>query len=179
MFPAPWPQDSADMDRVEKCFYFMGTLFAKCIQDSRLIDMPLSTPFLKLMCQGEVGHHITQKYSLSKASSNMTESYQSSEGSDIVIGVEDTDKELILDPPKSRGPACPPWYAGILTDEDFEMVDPHRASFLKQLRELAARKQKILKDRSLSEDKKNLLLQQLALPNPGLPSAGVFLEDLG
>ncbi|KAK3576282.1 hypothetical protein CHS0354_036017 [Potamilus streckersoni] len=179
LFPAPWPQDSADMDRVEKCFYFMGTLFAKCIQDSRLIDMPLSTPFLKLMCQGEVGHHITQKYSLSKASSNMTESYQSSEGSDIVIGVEDIDKELIFDPPKSRGPACPPWYAGILTDEDFEMVDPHRASFLKQLRELAARKQKILKDRSLSEDKKNLLLQQLALPNPGLPSAGVFLEDLG
>jgi len=29
-------------------------LLAKAIQDSRLFDMPLSTPFLKLLCQGDV-----------------------------------------------------------------------------------------------------------------------------
>ena len=27
---------------------------AKALQDGRLVDLPLSTPFLKLLCQGDV-----------------------------------------------------------------------------------------------------------------------------
>merc|ERR550532_1450103 len=42
LFPAPLPQDSANMEKVEKHFRFMGNFFAKCIQDSRLVDIPLS-----------------------------------------------------------------------------------------------------------------------------------------
>lgn len=180
LFPAPWPQDSSDLDRIEKLFCFLGTLLAKSIQDNRLIDLPLSVPFLKLMCMGEVGHHITKQYtmSLDKASSNMTESV-TSEGSDIFSGGEEIEKELILDPPKLKGPVAPPWYSGILSEEDLDFIDPHRSSFLKQLRELSAKKQKILKDKWMSEDQKNIALQELALPNPTIPSAGVFLEDLG
>ena len=180
LFPAPWPQDSSDLDRIEKLYQFLGILLAKCIQDSRLIDLPLSVPFLKLMCMGEVGHHITKQYTLSldKASSQMTESV-TSEGSDIFSSGEEIDKELILDPPKIRGPISPPWYSGILSEEDLDFIDPHRSSFLKQLRELSAKKQKILKDKAMSEDQKNIALQELALPNPTIPSAGVFLEDLG
>ena len=179
LFPAPWPQDCADLDRIENLFHFLGILLAKCIQDSRLIDLPLSVPFLKLMCMGEVGHNITQQYtqSLAKTSNNMTESV-TSEGSEIFTG-EDFDKELILDPPKPRQPMVPPWYEGILSEDDMDIIDPHRSGFLKQLRELAAKKQRIIKDRTMSEDKKNICLQELALPDPRIPSAGVFLEDLG
>lgn len=154
-------------------------MLAKCIQDSRLIDLPLSVPFLKLMCMGEVGHNITQQYtqSLARTTSNMTESV-TSEGSEIFMG-EEMDKELILDPPKLRHPVVPPWYEGILSEDDMDIIDPHRSGFLKQLRELAAKKQKIMKDKTMSEDQKNLCLQELALPDPRIPSAGVFLEDLG
>lgn len=106
-----------------------------------------------------------------RVGSGMTESYHSEIG-DIISSTEDIDKEFILDPPKLRQPLTPPWYQGILKDEDFEIIDPHRAGFLRQLRDLADRKQKILKDRSLSEDRKNLLIQDLALENR------VHLEDL-
>ena len=41
---------------MERLFYFLGTLLAKCVQDGRLIDIPLSQPFLKLVCMGELGH---------------------------------------------------------------------------------------------------------------------------
>ncbi|XP_064604069.1 LOW QUALITY PROTEIN: E3 ubiquitin-protein ligase HECTD1-like [Liolophura sinensis] len=181
LFPAPLPQDSADMERVERLFSFMGTLLAKCIQDSRLIDMPLSRPFLKLMCMGEVGHNITQQFSelAHRLGEDMTGSWTSQLSDHMISSTEDMDKELILDPPKFRQPATPPWYAGILTDEDLEIVNPHRAVFLKQLRELANRKQKIVNDKELSEDQKNLLLQELALENPSNPQMAVRLEDLG
>lgn len=179
LFPAPWPQDCADLDRVETLFHFLGILLAKCIQDSRLIDLPLSVPFLKLMCMGEVGHNITQQYtqSLARTTGYMTESV-TSEGSEIFVG-DEMDKELILDPPKPRHPVVPPWYEGILSEDDMDIIDPHRSGFLKQLRELAAKKQKIIKDKTMSEDQKNISLQELALPDPRIPSAGVFLEDLG
>ena len=78
LFPAPLPQDSAICDHAEQLFWFLGThkslnivsfcksnfqiffflfegvFLAKALQDGRLVDLPLSTPFLKLLCQGEV-----------------------------------------------------------------------------------------------------------------------------
>ena len=54
LFPAPLPQSSDDVDRVESLFHFMGTFLAKCIQDGRIVDMPFSRPFLKMLCMGEV-----------------------------------------------------------------------------------------------------------------------------
>ncbi|XP_071078576.1 E3 ubiquitin-protein ligase HECTD1-like isoform X2 [Haliotis cracherodii] len=180
LFPAALPQDSADMDRVERIFFFLGTLLAKCLQDNRLIDLPLSRPFLKLMCMGEVGHNIAQQYhDLSqKGYGNMLESWHS-ESSDMITSIEEIEKEMKMDQPKSRHNLLTPWFAGILTEEDFEIVNPHRAAFLRQLRDLSAKKQRILKDKSLSEDQKNILLEELALPNPADPCMAVRLEDLG
>ncbi|KAK7886641.1 hypothetical protein WMY93_026262 [Mugilogobius chulae] len=40
---------------------------------------------------------------------------------------EDSKSEFILDPPKPKPPA---WYHGLLTWDDFQHVNPHRASFL-------------------------------------------------
>jgi len=55
LFPAPLPQNDYDrMADIETLFHCIGTLFAKCIQDGRLVDIPLSRPLLKLMCGGDM-----------------------------------------------------------------------------------------------------------------------------
>lgn len=50
LFLAPLPQDAPDMERVAKLFYILGIFLAKSLQDSRLVDIPLSLSFLKLLC---------------------------------------------------------------------------------------------------------------------------------
>lgn len=51
LFPAPLPQNSSQCDSAVTLFSFLGTLIAKVFQDNRLIDLPFSQPFLKLISQ--------------------------------------------------------------------------------------------------------------------------------
>ena len=51
LFPAPLPQDSVLCQQASSLFWTLGVFMAKTLQDSRLVDLPLSTPFLKLLCQ--------------------------------------------------------------------------------------------------------------------------------
>ena len=163
------------MERVEKHFHFLGTLLAKCLQDNRLIDLPLSRPFLKLMCLGDVGQNLTQQH---RGYGSMLESWHS-ESSDMITSIEESEKEMKLEGSRTRLSPSQPWYHGVLTEEDFEMVDQHRATFLRQLRELSAKKQRVLKDRSISQDQKNILLEELMLPGTTEHPLPVRLEDLG
>ncbi len=50
LFPAPWPQNSPSLSAVVKVMDLLGMFVAKCIQDGRRVDLPLSTSFFKLMC---------------------------------------------------------------------------------------------------------------------------------
>lgn len=52
LFPAPLPQDAPDTDRVVRMFNVLGVFIAKSLQDNRLVDIPLSLPFLKLLSSG-------------------------------------------------------------------------------------------------------------------------------
>ena len=54
LFPAPLRQDGAMCARVADLFWFLGAFLAKTLQDNRLVDLPLSRPFLKILCQGEI-----------------------------------------------------------------------------------------------------------------------------
>ncbi|XP_013177652.1 PREDICTED: E3 ubiquitin-protein ligase HECTD1 isoform X2 [Papilio xuthus] len=54
LFPATLPQDSPACDKVCKYFWFLGVFLAKVLQDGRLVDLPLSEPFLRLMCGEEL-----------------------------------------------------------------------------------------------------------------------------
>ncbi|XP_026315369.1 E3 ubiquitin-protein ligase Ufd4 isoform X2 [Hyposmocoma kahamanoa] len=54
LFPASLPQDSPICDKVCKYFWFLGVFLAKVLQDGRLVDLPLSEPFLRLMCGEEL-----------------------------------------------------------------------------------------------------------------------------
>nr|XP_049696412.1 E3 ubiquitin-protein ligase Ufd4 isoform X8 [Helicoverpa armigera] len=54
LFPAPLPQDSPICDTVCKYFWFLGVFLAKVLQDGRLVDLPISEPFLRIMCGEEL-----------------------------------------------------------------------------------------------------------------------------
>ena len=54
LFPAPLPQDNTICNRVADLFWFLGAFLAKTLQDNRLVDLPLSRSFLKMLCQGEI-----------------------------------------------------------------------------------------------------------------------------
>ncbi|XP_075359194.1 E3 ubiquitin-protein ligase HECTD1 isoform X11 [Mycteria americana] len=184
LFTAPFPQDSDELERITKLFHFLGIFLAKCIQDNRLVDLPISKPFFKLMCMGDIKNNMSKLIYESRGDRDLhcTESQSEAsteEGHDsLSVGSleEDSKSEFILDPPKPKPPA---WFNGILTWEDFELVNPHRARFLKEIKDLAIKRRQILSNKSLSEDEKNTKLQELMLKNPSGSGPPLSIEDLG
>ncbi|XP_047650424.1 E3 ubiquitin-protein ligase HECTD1 isoform X5 [Phacochoerus africanus] len=184
LFTAPFPQDSDELERITKLFHFLGIFLAKCIQDNRLVDLPISKPFFKLMCMGDIKSNMSKLIYESRGDRDLhcTESQSEAsteEGHDsLSVGSfeEDSKSEFILDPPKPKPPA---WFNGILTWEDFELVNPHRARFLKEIKELAIKRRQILSNKGLSEDEKNTKLQELVLKNPSGSGPPLSIEDLG
>ncbi|KAG8449614.1 hypothetical protein GDO86_016307 [Hymenochirus boettgeri] len=184
LFISPYPQDSEELDRVTRLCHFLGIFLAKCIQDNRLVDLPISKPFFRLMCMGDIKSNMSKLLYASRGeeSEHCTESQSEASTEDghdtLSVGSfeEDSKSEFILDPPKPKPPA---WFQGILTWEDFELVNPHRARFLRDIRELAVKRRQILGNRCLSEDEKNTQLQELMLKNPSGSGPPVSIEDLG
>ncbi|XP_049940581.1 E3 ubiquitin-protein ligase Ufd4 isoform X3 [Schistocerca serialis cubense] len=164
LFPAPLPQDSAACDRATKYFWFLGVFLAKVLQDNRLVDLPLSQPFLKLMCGGDLVSGIGP-------SSNIRPSDDDPMTSSLLS--EESEKELELDPPKPMFiTESRPWFHNILGPEDLAVVDPERGKFLSQLSELSIRKARIMQDNTLSPEARAHQVANLAL------CGGVRLEDL-
>ncbi|CAI5697222.1 unnamed protein product [Oreochromis niloticus] len=196
LFPAPFPQDSEELERITKLFYFLGIFLAKCIQDNRLVDLPISQPFFKLLCMGDIKSNMSKLLYQSRSSPqghdperphlqpflllSEVQSEASTEESQETYSVgsfdEDSKSEFIMDPPKPKPPA---WYHGILTWDDFQLINPHRASFLKEVKDLAVKRRQILASKSLSEDEKNTRLQDLMLKNPLGSGPPLSVEDLG
>lgn len=59
--------------------------------------MPLSRPFLKLMCMGEVGHSLSQQFGdTTRTPSTLGESWHS-ESSDLIASIEEVEKEMKFD----------------------------------------------------------------------------------
>ncbi|XP_041069866.1 E3 ubiquitin-protein ligase HECTD1 isoform X1 [Carcharodon carcharias] len=186
LFSAAFPQDSEEMDRITKLFHFLGIFLAKCVQDNRLVDIPISKPFFKLMCMGDIKSNMSKllheygtqvdgnlHYIESQSEASTEEGHDS-----ISVGSfdEDSKSEFILDPPKPKPPG---WFHGILTWEDFELVNPHRARFLKEIKELSVKRRQILSNRAFSEDEKNTQLQELTLKNRSGSGPPLGIEDLG
>ncbi|XP_076022165.1 E3 ubiquitin-protein ligase HECTD1 isoform X2 [Genypterus blacodes] len=192
LFPAPFPQDSEELERIIKLFHFLGVFLAKCIQDNRLVDLPVSQPFFKLLCMGDIKSNMSKLLYQTRSSPqgqdperfqlllSEVRSEASTEESQETYSVgsfdEDSKSEFIMDPPKPKPPA---WYHGILTWDDFQLVNPHRAGFLKEVKELGVKRRLILASKSLSEDEKNTRLQDLMLRNPLGSGPPLSIEDLG
>ena len=224
LYPAPLPQDAPDTERVARLFMVLGVFLAKSLQDSRLVDLPLSLPFLKLLCwsrNSDTGSLLCpdgttiQVFDDATCSlENLDESYTdttneldlpqpSLEENENAINKMDSEsskeRELIeeeeeqeelskeenseLSKTKESVEEIPlksvasSWFEGIMNDNDFMVVDPHRASFLKQLQELVATKKEILSDDSLSSNQKKAMITALKLKTTNGVECSV--EDLG
>ena len=221
LFPAPLPQDAPDTERVAKLFYVLGIFLAKSLQDSRLVDIPLSLSFLKLLaCSASPPNgKTTLAYSRSSlqviddascsledlvecsdTTNELDQPQPSVEENENAINKLDLDsikerelieeeeelskeenselrktKESVEEMPST--PVKPSWFDSILDDSDMEVVDPHRATFLKQLQELVARKNDILKDNLLTVNEKRAKISELKLKTAHGVECSV--DDLG
>lgn len=185
LFPAPRPHDDPDMPRVEELFRFIGRFFAKCIQDGRLVDLPLARPFLKLLCMS--GTRDVSRYAFSDWSASSAVG-ETTVDDDDRTPTEENAKELSLDAVPSTTSSVPcggsgltltraasrAWYAGLLNDDDFAIIDPMRARFLCELRVLLSQYQAIQANAELDDDERRVLVEKLCLGHNGAK-----LDDLG
>lgn len=177
LFPAPLPQNSEICDRVSKYFWFLGVFIAKVLQDMRLVDLPLSNSFLKLLCHNKVlsrGVHQIQSNPVSEdpmTSSVVSEDSELAETcSKLLSGVGgNTNTEYNTATPSS-------WYDGILAYENLAEIDPIRYEFIRELQELVARKQAVESDASLTPEQRREYLAALKLCTKR--NEEIDLEDL-
>lgn len=189
LFPAPMPQNnSPQIDHVIKLFYFMGIFIAKALQDNRLVDLPLSQPFLKLICQAGIQMKLNETNTniiMKSGNLNIIED----EDDLIECNVQLTEDDLLLREREELGRKArvkrekhemktKGWHHGVLDHNDLYLVNPIQARFLQQLSELAQQKHKILADNSLTWEDRNNQIRNLCIPlsQAQLP---VRLEDLG
>ncbi|KAI4462742.1 e3 ubiquitin-protein ligase trip12 [Holotrichia oblita] len=170
LFPAPLPQNSEVCDIAVKYFWFFGVFLAKVLQDNRLVDLPLSKSFLKLMCHGEIQNTVNERIGFAGLKRSGDEDIMTSS-----LISEESEKELEFDPPKLNLDDKKSWYNGILNQEDLGDIDPIRASFLRQIQDLVKQKHKIMQDHTLSVEAKTHQIQNLCLNHSSGP---VLLEDL-
>ncbi|KAH8341323.1 hypothetical protein KR059_002696 [Drosophila kikkawai] len=165
LFPAPLPQNTEISEKVLKYFWFFGVFVAKVLQDMRLVDIPLSTSFLQLLCHNKVLSRNLHKVISDRRNGDL--SVVSEEESDIL---DTCTKLLRTDGNKSNA------FGGILSLENLKEIDPTRYQFLQELQNLIMRKQAIDFDDTLSAERKQELIDELKLHTQN--GLEVSLEDL-
>ncbi|XP_036321102.1 E3 ubiquitin-protein ligase Ufd4 isoform X1 [Rhagoletis pomonella] len=187
LFPAPLPQNSEICDRVSKYFWFLGVFLAKVLQDMRLVDLPLSNSFLKLLCHNKVLSRGVHQVQSNPVSEDLMTSSVVSEDSELA----ETCSKLLggVGSGNTEYNAGSTWYDGILTYENLAEIDPIRYEFIKELQDLVSRKQALEGDASLTREQRRdqlaalklrtkqdeeVDLQDLALTFTYLPSSSVY-----
>uniref|UniRef100_H2Z0Z8 E3 ubiquitin-protein ligase n=1 Tax=Ciona savignyi TaxID=51511 RepID=H2Z0Z8_CIOSA len=167
LFPAPLPQDN--IDEVVGLFGFLGTLLAKCLQDSRLIDLPLSTSFIKLICrespicpQSQVGICLTQLNEAITIFISCSIQYSVIKTCNITVTSSDTSQSNLA--------------TGVLGLSDLVSIDPARHTFLAKLVALSDERDEIMNNGSLSDAEKTHKVEGLLLDYNGTKCK---VEDLG
>ncbi|KAJ6913754.1 E3 ubiquitin-protein ligase UPL4 isoform X1 [Populus alba x Populus x berolinensis] len=74
LFPRPWPSsvdasDAAQFSEVIKKFFLLGQIVAKALQDGRVLDLPFSKAFYKLILQQEKKNYGIQPFGIENSSS--------------------------------------------------------------------------------------------------------------
>jgi len=178
LFPSPMPQDSPACSAVSGLFWTLGVFLAKTLQDNRLMDLPLSTPFLKLLCQGEVSHSVKAERPVVSSSPDMLEDIMTSSTNNIMTSSTNnimTNSMLSVVSEESEASSeigSQVWWHGLLDLSDLVEVDPGRGSVLVKLQQLVAAKTAIMADDSLTEEERQLAVEDLTLD-------GARVEDLG
>lgn len=168
MFPAPLPQDSEKMDEICQLFLFLGIFLAKCVQDNRLIDIPLSEPFFKMLCAGK-GKYAKLSRTLSQTSEMVSECSvfdddddASSIDASVTTSVEKLDAH---------------YFSDVLTEKDFSLIHPNKAKFMEHLKTFISKRDTILSDDTLDHEERTEKLENVMFVTEH--GHECKLEDLG
>ena len=141
LFPAPYPGDVVPLS-VLRCFYMMGIAVGKALQDNRLMDLPLSRPFLKMLaCYSSSNGDCVDEGELT--------SFRNAESCRERIFL--TDDPLFFARGVGGGRRRH-WLTGLLDFEDFAVIQPQRAHFFRQLLDLHALHESIREAHSAKGD---------------------------
>lgn len=176
LFPAPIPQDCERIEEICKMFTFLGIFLAKCLQDNRLVDIPLSQPFFKMLCAGK------GKYSrLSRTLSQTSEMTATDDDFDEDEVDDDDDDSLddIFDPSMllSVHKLDSHYFSDVLTDTDFELIHPNKAKFVKQLQSFINKRKCIMNNKNLNDTERKKQLDEIMFETEHGHSCD--LSDLG
>uniref|UniRef100_A0A336LX55 E3 ubiquitin-protein ligase n=1 Tax=Culicoides sonorensis TaxID=179676 RepID=A0A336LX55_CULSO len=165
LFPAPLPQESDVCEKISKYYWFLGVFLAKVLQDGRLVDLPFSTSFLKLLCHNK---------SLAKPRLVNTKTSE-----DIMISSlmsEESDRDLIESCSKLivNEMQDDSWFM-ILSQDDLQEIDPIRCEFIKELQEVVRQKVEIEQSNDFTPEEKLDKINNLRLMTKSGPIA---IEDL-
>ena len=139
-------------------YNFFGIFLAKCLQDNRLVDIPLSGPFYKLLCLGRSTSRKPSIYSVHDFSDvESVGSPRSTTSSEYSFEFDS--------------------YRSIFSECDFEMIYPELNEFIKQLKKFVEKKKKIEKNDSLSDEEKRDNIANLMFETK--QGHECRLEDLG
>lgn len=169
LFPAPLPQDSAVCEKSAKLFWFLGVFLAKVLQDGRLVDLPLSAPFLKLLCHNKALPKPRMMINAKTSEDLMMSSLMSEESDRDLI---ESCSKLICSELQND---CSTWYDGVLNQDDLREIDPFRAEFMRELQEVVTQKQQIEQSNELTPEEKLERIGDLRLVTK---SGTVAIEDL-
>merc|ERR1719471_559895 len=167
LFPSPLPQDSGLCKKVSGLFYVLGVFLAKTLQDGRLVDLPLSQSFLKLLCGGEVSGCVRESSTI--VTSFSPELLEDVMTSSLLSVVSEESEDQFSSGQLQRSET--PWWSGMLELEDLVLVDPGRGETLSKLQELVNKKNNIMSDESLDDDTKAKMINSLEMD-------GCPVEDL-
>ena len=157
LFPAPYPQNSERMEEICKLFAFFGIFLAKCLQDNRLVDLPLSQPFFKMLCAGK-GKYSHMSRTLSNASDLSDSIY-----TDGVQSIDDSSDDIFDTKTECVEKLDSHYFSDVLTENDFELIHPDKGGFIKVLRTYIKKRNAILSEKELSSAQKSELLEKLMI----------------
>ena len=167
-------------------FWVLGVFLAKTLQDARLVDLPLSPAFLKLLCGGEVSGMVRDSSDIvTRYSPELLEDVMTSSLLSTVSESEEGSGEV----------GDRPWWLGQLDLADLASVDPGRGGVLQKLQEVivkmveynkcqvftwqcqvAAEKAAILSEETLEEDAKAERVNNLTLDGAAIEDLGMTME---
>jgi E3 ubiquitin-protein ligase HECTD1 len=154
-YGAEWQVNNKEkFSSVMELFQFMGIFIAKSLQDQRLVDMPFSMSFLKVLCL----------YSEDAAS----ERDEDDEDDDLNVEAEIHEMKMLTKPANNLDE--------ILNINDLFLVDPHRASLLIKMKGLVEKRNEINKNMLLDDEDRVKELAKLSLDFDGHEAK---IEDLG
>lgn len=182
LFPAPLPQDSPNTEKICDYFHFLGIFIAKALQDGRLVDLPISTSFLKLICSAGNGQKICNMVDQDNATNSDENCYNSLP---TTLSLDDMllqEREELAREARTKREKyeiqSKSWFFGVLDNKDLHLISPHHALFLQQLNELVVLKQKVLANNSLSWEDRQNQIRNLFIPM-NQAQTSTHLDDLG